>query len=99
VTAAVGEDVPQGAALAMGELACEMIKAGQGQDCRLPPGVTTLVRQGVTIQYPDVGQLLKDGRTGLYLVDTFIAAENPSGLRQRARVYSVDRPTQRRTDT
>lgn len=99
VTVAVGEDVPQGGALAVGELACEIIKAGQGQDCRLPPGVVSLARQGVTIQYPDVGQLLKEGRTGLYLVDTFIAAENPSGLRQRARVYSVDRPTVRRTDT
>lgn len=99
VTATYGEDVPQGARLAMGELVCEIIRAGQGQDCRLPPGVTSLVRQGVSIQYPDVGQLLKEGRTGLYLVDTFLAAENPYGLKQRARIYSVDRPTQRRTST
>lgn len=99
VTALIGEDVPDSGALAMGELACEIVKAGQGQDCRLPPGVTSIVRQGITIQYPDVGQLLKDGRTGLYLVDMFLAAENPTGLRQRARVYSVDRPTIRRTGT
>jgi len=99
VTAVIGEDVPQGAALAMGEMACEIIKAGQGQDCRLPPGVTQLVRQGVTIQYPDVGQLLKDGRTGLYLVDLFLASENPDGLKQRGRVYSVDRPPHRRAGT
>lgn len=99
VTALYGEDVPEGAALAMGELTCEILKAGSGQDCRLPPGVTSLVRQGVTIQYPDVGQLLKDGRTGLYLVDMFIAAENPHGLTQRGRVYSVDHPAPRRTDT
>ena len=99
VTALYGEDVPEGARLAMGELACEISKAGAGQDCRLPPGVTQLVRQGVTIQYPDVGQLLKDGRTGLYLVDMFIAAENPHGLTQRGRVYSVDRALSRRTNT
>jgi hypothetical protein len=99
VTATYGEDVPEGAALAMGELACEIVKAGSGQDCRLPAGVTQLVRQGVTIQYPDVGQLLTEGRTGLYLVDLFLASENPNGLKSRARVYSVDRPLHRRTGT
>jgi hypothetical protein len=91
VTAVVGEEVPDSGRLAMGELACEIAKAGTGADCRLPPGVTQLVRQGVTIQYPDMGQLLKDGRTGLYLVDMFLAAENPDGLKQRSRVYDVDR--------
>lgn len=90
VTARFGEDVPDAGRLAMGELVCEIAKAGTGVDCRLPAGVTQLVRQGVTIQYPDVGQLLKEGRTGLYLVDLFLASENPKGLRQRARVYDVD---------
>lgn len=99
VTAAYGEDVPASGRMAMGELACEIIKAGRGEDCRLPPGVTSLVRQGVSIQYPDIGQLLKDGRTGLYLTDMFLTSENPDGLKARARVYSVDRPTQRRTNT
>lgn len=99
VTARYGQDIPVGARLAMGELACEIVRAGTGQDCRLPPGVIQLARQGVTIQYPDVGQLLKDGRTGLYLVDLFLASENPDGLKQRGRFYSVDSPTVRRTDT
>ena len=96
VTALFGEDVPDSGRLAMGELACEIAKAGTGVDCRLPPGVTQLVRQGVTIQYPDIGQLLKDGRTGLYLVDLFLTSENPHGLKQRARVYDVDRVAPRR---
>lgn len=99
VTAAYGQDVPDSARMAMGELVCEIVKAGSGQDCRLPPGVIQLARQGVTIQYPDIGQLLKDGRTGLYLVDLFLSSENPNGLQQRARFYSVDRPGPRRTDT
>jgi hypothetical protein len=98
VTAAYGEDVPDSGRLAMGELSCEIVKASTGVDCRLPPGVTQLVRQGVTIQYPDVGQLLKEGRTGLYLVDLFLASENPHGLARRARVYNVDVPLPRRTD-
>lgn len=99
VTAAYGEDVPDSARMAMGELVCEIVKAGSGIDCRLPPGVVQLARQGVTIQYPDVGQLLKEGRTGLYLVDLFLSSENPHNLTQRARVYSVDRPVQRRAGT
>src|SRR5690606_39649442 len=59
VTARVGEEPPEGAALAMGELACEIAQAADGQDCRLPAGVQQLVRQGVTISYPDVGELFR----------------------------------------
>lgn len=99
VTANYGEVVPDGAALAMGELACEIAKAAAGGDCRLPAGVQQLARQGVTISYPDVGELFAKGRTGLYLVDMFVATWNPYGLRQRSRVYSVDRPTVRRAGT
>lgn len=99
VTARFGEPLPQGAALAMGELACQFAKAADGQDCRLPAGVQQLVRQGVTISYPDVGELFRQGRTGLYLVDAFIATWNPNGLRERSRVYRVDAPTVRRPGT
>lgn len=99
VTARYGEPLPEGAALAMGELACEIAKAADGQDCRLPPGVERLVRQDVTISYPDIGELFKQGRTGLYLVDMFVATWNPAGLRQRSRVYRVDAPTVRRAGT
>jgi hypothetical protein len=99
VTATYGEELPQGAALAMGELACEIAKAADGGDCKLPAGLQQLVRQGVTISYPDVGELFRQGRTGLYLVDMFVSTWNPYGLRQRSRVYSVDRPTVRRAGT
>ena len=91
--------MPEGAELAMGQLACEIAKAAAGGDCKLPAGLQQLVRQGVTISYPDVGELFRQGRTGLYLVDMFVATWNPSGLRQRSRVYSVDRPTVRRAGT
>lgn len=99
VTATYGEDLPEGAALAVGQLACEIAKAAAGGDCKLPAGLQQLVRQGVTISYPDVGELFRQGRTGLYLVDMFVATWNPSGLRQRSRVYSVDRPSVRRAGT
>lgn len=97
VTALFGEPVPDSGRLAMGELVCEIAKAGSGVDCRLPPAVTQLVRQGVTISVPDFGQILLHGRTGLYLVDMFLASENPKSIQQRARVWDVDRILPRRT--
>jgi len=99
VTATYGEVVPEGAKLAMGALACEIIRSASGGDCKLPAGLQQLVRQGVTISYPDVGELFRQGRTGLYLVDMFLSAWNPYGLRQRSRVYNVDRPSVRRAGT
>jgi hypothetical protein len=99
VTALYGQEVPDGGQLACGELACEILKAMRGEDCRLPAGVTQLVRQGVTISVPDFGDILMHGRTGLYLCDMFIMSENPKHLQQRGRVYNVDRPTQRRAGT
>lgn len=91
-----GEPVPDGGRLAAGELACEILKAMRGEECRLPAGVTQLVRQGVTISVPDFGDILMHGRTGLYLCDMFIMSENPKHLQQRARTWSVDGPRPRR---
>jgi hypothetical protein len=99
ITAQYGEAIPDIAQLAMGELACEIVRAATGGDCRLPAGVTQLARQGVTISYPDIGTLWKQGRTGLYLVDAFLSAYNPGGLTRRSRTYSVDRPPFRRAGT
>jgi len=99
VRATYGEALPEGTALAMGQLACEIAKAADGGDCRLPAGVQQLVRQGVTISYPDVGELFRQGRTGLYLVDMFLSTWNPYNMRQRSRVYNVDRPSVRRAGT
>lgn len=99
ITALYGEPIPEMAKLAMGELVCELIRGATGGDCRLPPGVTQLARQGVTISYPDVGTLWKQGRTGLFLVDAFLSAFNPAGLTRRSRTYSVDRPPFRRAGT
>jgi hypothetical protein len=99
VTASYGQAVPASGSLAVGEMACQLLRAMNGEDCRLPPGVTQLVRQGVTISMLDIGTLLEKGRTGLYLVDAFLMSENPSALRTRSRVYGVDRITPRRAGT
>lgn len=99
VTAKFGKPVPYGGAWAVGELACELTKAFGGEDCRIPRNITQLVRQGVTIQYPDITEAFKSGMTGLYLVDLFLATFNPAGLKNRSRTYNVDEVMARRTNT
>lgn len=99
VTALYGQPVPVMGQMAVGELACELLKAMRGEECRLPPGVTQLTRQGVTISIPDFGNLFKDGKTGLYLTDMFLAVTNPKRLPSRSRIYSPDRILHRRTGT
>jgi hypothetical protein len=79
------------AKMAAAELACEVSAAmSPGQTCSLPSAWTDIVRQGVTVKRPNITELVKAGFTGLPLTDQFIRTYNPNGLRQRARVVSVD---------
>jgi hypothetical protein len=99
VTLEYGRDVPESGRWAVGELACQLIRARTGEDCMLPPNVTQLIRQGVTIQFPNVIDLLRDNMTSLYLVNLFIATYNPSRLRRRSGTYAVDVEPARRVST
>jgi len=96
ITAQYGQLVPEGGAWAVGELACQFIRAINGEDCTLPQTVQSLARQGVTISFPNPQEWYKQGLTGLYLVDMFIRTWNPHGLTQRSRVMSVDGALSRR---
>jgi hypothetical protein len=99
VTAEYGREVPELGRLAVGELACQLIRARNGEECLLPSNVTQLVRQGVTIQMPDSLELLRRGMTNLYLVNLFIQTYNPNQLNRRSGVYSIDTPPARRVGT
>lgn len=90
ITAEYGVPVPEGGAWAVGELACQFIRARNGEDCSLPQTVQTLARQGVTISFPSPAEWYKQGLTGMYLVDTFVRTWNPNGLTRRSTAMSVD---------
>lgn len=93
VTARYGEDVPALGKMAMGELACEFVKALAGEDdCALPQPIQSLTRQGISLTFADANELLENGRTGLRLTDMFIATFNPAGLRRRSQFYDIDGP-------
>lgn len=75
-------------------LAVEFVKAIAGKNgCRLPPGVTAVVRQGISMNLP--AGAFPDGRTGLREVDTFVALWNPHNI-DPPQVWSPDLPTHRR---
>lgn len=73
-------------AYAAGALAMEYAKACTGSKCRLPTNVTTLVRQGVTMNFTE--GVFPKGRTTIPEVDRFIGLWNPRGQRREAQVWS-----------
>jgi hypothetical protein len=92
----VGFDFPAGAARAVGELAWELLKACDGEECALPSRVSSLSRQGVSMNLIDSLDFLDEGWTGLPLCDRFIRSTNPNRLAQGSRVLSPDRRPWRR---
>lgn len=64
------------AAYAAGLLANEFAKACTGKNCKLPKGVTSIVRQGVTMEVASGS--FPNGETGIREVDGFIALWNPN---------------------
>lgn len=69
-------------------LAEEFAQACLGNSCRLPSGVTTIIRQGITMEV--TSGVFPNGMTGIREVDTYIALWNPGGLRQQSTVWSPD---------
>lgn len=75
-------------AYAAGVLAMEFAKACAGNKCRLPAGVTTIARQGVTMEIAHGS--FPGGLTGIREVDAFIGLWNPGALRQQTGVWTPD---------
>jgi hypothetical protein len=85
-----GEPLPLAGRTAAGMLACEFLKACQGQACALPQQLQSLTRNGVQVEIVDPASLLENGLTGVAMVDLWIRAVNPLRKAQRSRVYSSD---------
>jgi hypothetical protein len=62
-----------------------------GIECRLPPRVTSMTRQGVTMAIVDPLNMFAEGRTGIPDVDLWIAAANRESTHGGA-VLGVPRP-------
>lgn len=93
VTYQYGEPPPSSGVLAAVELGVQIALAQLGnEECELPQRVQSVTRQGISVAVLDPQEFLSDGRTGLYLVDLFLAAVNPKARGQRGRVWSPDIP-------
>lgn len=97
ITYVYGRPVPVAGLLAAKELACAVYvtcTTSDPESCPLPNGVTQIIRQGITINLNGFATWgLKEGtwQTGLPLVDAFLNAVNPRGVRKgRAQVWSPD---------
>jgi hypothetical protein len=86
-----GEDVPALGRQAAAQLARELWAACTGGTCRLPTKVTKVVRQGITVErITPLATMLRQGATGLQIVDAFIAQTNPGGARRRPAIFTPD---------
>lgn len=90
VTYVRGTPVPPALLRAASTLACEWAKACVGNECRLSNRVTSIARQGVSIEMADPNAILDGSRTGLWEVDAVIVALNPFAQKQRARIYAPE---------
>lgn len=73
---------------AAGVLACEFAKACTGGRCRLPSSVTTIARQGVSMDLAT--GMFADGFTNIREVDAYLLSINPYQLRTPPTVWSPD---------
>lgn len=84
-----GVPVPEGGQIAAGVLALELAKAAcMDRDCALPARLQSVTRQGVTVQVQDEFDDMQEGRTGIWLVDSWVASIRKP--RQVARAYNPD---------
>lgn len=92
VTYDYGTQPPSAGKLAAIALANELIKDLNGMECQLPSNVTSINRQGLSIEVYDTQDFLDKGKIGVPAVDRFIAIANPSGAKKPARVVNPDMP-------
>jgi hypothetical protein len=95
LTLEVGQNPPQMARDAAAALAAEMLRSdsryealGAG-DFRQSARVTSVTRQGVTFTYADPTSLMQNNMTGVYAVDLFLRATNPTGARFQPKVVTT----------
>jgi hypothetical protein len=75
-------------AWAAGVLTCEFTKACSGGKCRLPSSVTSIARQGISMEIST--GMFPDGMTGIREVDAFLTSVNPYVHRTPPKVWSPD---------
>lgn len=75
-----GSAPPPELVLAAHDLACELKRACSGDlDCKLPPNVRRVARQGLAIEMVDLQRMLTSDKTGIPTVDHALAVHSYEG--------------------
>jgi hypothetical protein len=93
VTYSFGDPPPEGGVRAAVDLAIERLAFRLGEECAWPRTVTSVTRQGMSMEIPNPMDFISDGRTAIASVDMWLAAVNPQARPQRGRVWSPDLPS------
>ncbi len=99
MTIEYGEDPPASGRNAAAALASHMLRADpryrelvegtEAQEDVLPAShITSITRAGVTYSYADRAALARNEQTGVYEVDLFLRAANPTGMRHQPKVVA-----------
>lgn len=92
ITYEKGLEVPPGGQIAAGLLAVEMARSlCEDDNCQLPSRVTSVSRQGIEISMVDTFEGLDKGKTGIWLVDSWVMSVQKA--RRPGKVYSLDTPS------
>lgn len=97
VSANVGGIVPMAGVRAAVDLGCAIAEERCSGDCALPPGVTQVTREGVSVAIVRPTEDVIDALPSS--VRLFLNSVNPGGLRRRPRVFSPDLPREVVTTT
>lgn len=88
-----GSTLSRAARASVLEYARELWLAAQDPgECSLPDRVTSLQREGISIEMFDPADYLDKGKIGLPRVDTWLSQANPKQARRPSGVYTPDSP-------
>ena len=93
VTYRFGTPPPSAGKRAAIRLANELILLDMGSaKCALPERISSVSRQGISYTVLDPQEFINNGKVGIYEIDLFLAAVNPSKARKRPRVFVSNGP-------
>lgn len=99
VTYTYGAPPPVSGYWAALKLSQMLVRDACGEDGVFPQRVTSVTRQGVSVAVTDVMDFFSRGLTGIYQLDLFIRAYNPSGATRKPIAWSPDLGRPRRMPT
>jgi hypothetical protein len=88
VTYSYGTPPPAAGKRAAIRLANELILSDKGSAaCALPERISSVARQGVSYTIMDPQEFIANGKVGIYEIDLFLAAVNPTKAKKRPKVF------------